>query len=92
MHVAEFFDTLMLGPNVEVAYAGFNKVSSDLQAVAIGATNLLFTMLAMWDGGLSRRCRRYLLYAEPSGFSGMAAYRLHRLFRIFAGRGHLGFY
>ena len=29
------------------AYAGFSKVSSDLQAVAIGATNLLFTMLAM---------------------------------------------
>jgi hypothetical protein len=29
------------------AKAGFNKVSSDLQAVAIGATNLLFTMLAM---------------------------------------------
>jgi sugar porter (SP) family MFS transporter len=29
------------------AYAGFNKVSSDLQAVAIGATNLIFTMLAM---------------------------------------------
>jgi SP family arabinose:H+ symporter-like MFS transporter len=29
------------------AYAGFNKVSSDLQAVAIGATNLLFTMVAM---------------------------------------------
>jgi len=29
------------------AYAGFNKVSSDLQAVAIGATNLVFTMLAM---------------------------------------------
>ena len=29
------------------AYAGFNKVSSDLQAVAIGATNLLFTMIAM---------------------------------------------
>jgi SP family arabinose:H+ symporter-like MFS transporter len=28
-------------------FAGFNKVSSDLQAVAIGATNLLFTMLAM---------------------------------------------
>src|SRR5580765_692937 len=27
--------------------AGFDKVSSDLQAVAIGATNLLFTMLAM---------------------------------------------
>ena len=29
------------------ADAGFNKVSSDLQAVAIGATNLIFTMLAM---------------------------------------------
>lgn len=27
--------------------AGFDKVSSDLQAVAIGATNLIFTMLAM---------------------------------------------
>ncbi len=29
------------------AQAGFSKVSGDLQAVAIGATNLLFTMLAM---------------------------------------------
>src|SRR5438105_3238402 len=29
------------------AYAGFNKVSSDLQAVAIGGTNLLFTLVAM---------------------------------------------
>src|SRR5437660_3966675 len=29
------------------AYAGFSKVSSDLQAVAIGATNLVFTMIAM---------------------------------------------
>jgi sugar porter (SP) family MFS transporter len=29
------------------AFAGFNKVSSDLQAVAIGATNLIATMLAM---------------------------------------------
>ncbi len=29
------------------ASAGFNKVSSDLQAVFIGATNLAFTMLAM---------------------------------------------
>ena len=28
-------------------YAGFSKVSGDLQAVAIGGTNLLFTMLAM---------------------------------------------
>ena len=29
------------------AKAGFNKVSSDLQAVAIGATNFLFTLIAM---------------------------------------------
>jgi SP family arabinose:H+ symporter-like MFS transporter len=29
------------------AQAGFNKVSSDLQAVAIGFTNLLFTIIAM---------------------------------------------
>ena len=29
------------------ARAGFGKVSGDLQAVAIGATNLLFTMIAM---------------------------------------------
>jgi sugar porter (SP) family MFS transporter len=29
------------------AAAGFSKVSSDLQAVAIGATNLLFTIVAM---------------------------------------------
>jgi SP family arabinose:H+ symporter-like MFS transporter len=29
------------------AYAGFDKVSSDLQSVAIGGTNLFFTMLAM---------------------------------------------
>ena len=29
------------------ARAGFSKVSGDLQAVAIGATNLLFTMIAM---------------------------------------------
>jgi MFS transporter, SP family, arabinose:H+ symporter len=33
--------------NAIFAYAGFSKVSSNLQAVAIGATNLLFTMLAM---------------------------------------------
>jgi SP family arabinose:H+ symporter-like MFS transporter len=29
------------------SFAGFNKVSSDLQAVAVGFTNLIFTMLAM---------------------------------------------
>ena len=29
------------------AYAGFTKVSGDLQSVAVGATNLIFTMIAM---------------------------------------------
>src|SRR6059058_3943359 len=29
------------------AHAGFNKVSGDLQAVAVGATNLIFTVIAM---------------------------------------------
>jgi MFS transporter, SP family, arabinose:H+ symporter len=29
------------------AYAGYSKVSGDLQAVAVGVTNLIFTMLAM---------------------------------------------
>jgi SP family arabinose:H+ symporter-like MFS transporter len=29
------------------AHAGFSKISGDLQAVAVGATNLMFTMLAM---------------------------------------------
>jgi SP family arabinose:H+ symporter-like MFS transporter len=33
--------------NAIFADAGFSKVSGDLQAVAIGATNLLFTVLAM---------------------------------------------
>jgi sugar porter (SP) family MFS transporter len=29
------------------AYAGYSKVSGDLQAVAVGVTNLIFTMIAM---------------------------------------------
>jgi len=33
--------------NDSFGHAGFSKVSGDLQAVAVGATNLLFTMLAM---------------------------------------------
>jgi sugar porter (SP) family MFS transporter len=47
------------------AYAGFNKVSSDLQAVAIGATNLLFTMLAM--SLIDRIGRRTLLLVGAVG-------------------------
>jgi sugar porter (SP) family MFS transporter len=41
------------------ARAGFSKVSSDLQAVAIGATNLVFTVLAM--SVIDRLGRRTLL-------------------------------
>jgi len=47
------------------ARAGFSKVSSDLQAVAIGATNLLFTMLAM--SIIDRVGRRVLLLIGSVG-------------------------
>jgi MFS family permease len=45
--------------------AGFDKVSSDLQAVAIGATNLLFTMLAM--SVIDRLGRKKLLLTGACG-------------------------
>jgi sugar porter (SP) family MFS transporter len=47
------------------AKAGFNKVSADLQSVAIGATNLLFTMLAMTQ--IDRIGRRTLLLIGAVG-------------------------
>jgi sugar porter (SP) family MFS transporter len=47
------------------ARAGFSKVSSDLQAVAIGATNLVFTMLAM--SIIDRVGRRVLLLIGSVG-------------------------
>jgi sugar porter (SP) family MFS transporter len=47
------------------ALAGFSKVSSDLQAVAIGATNLIFTMLAM--SVIDRVGRRTLLITGSVG-------------------------
>jgi MFS transporter, SP family, arabinose:H+ symporter len=47
------------------ARAGFSKMSSDLQAVAIGATNLLFTMLAM--SIIDRVGRRVLLLIGSVG-------------------------
>jgi SP family arabinose:H+ symporter-like MFS transporter len=47
------------------ARAGFSKVSSDLQAVAIGATNLLFTILAM--SIIDRVGRRTLLLIGSVG-------------------------
>jgi sugar porter (SP) family MFS transporter len=45
--------------------AGFNKVSSDLQAVAIGGTNLLFTLLAM--SVIDRLGRKKLLLTGAAG-------------------------
>jgi sugar porter (SP) family MFS transporter len=47
------------------AKAGFTKVSGDLQAVAVGATNLLFTMLAM--SVIDRVGRRTLLLIGSVG-------------------------
>jgi len=45
--------------------AGFNKVSGDLQAVAIGATNLLFTIIAM--SVIDRLGRKKLLITGAAG-------------------------
>ena len=47
--------------------AGFSKVSGDLQAVAVGATNLLFTMLAI--SVIDRFGRRFLLLVGSIGTS-----------------------
>jgi MFS transporter, SP family, arabinose:H+ symporter len=47
--------------------AGFSKVSGDLQAVAVGATNLLFTMLAI--SVIDRFGRRFLLLVGSVGTS-----------------------
>lgn len=47
------------------AKAGFTKVSADLQSVAIGATNLLFTILAM--SIIDRAGRRKLLLTGSVG-------------------------
>ena len=64
---------------------GFSKVSSDLQAVAIGFTNLLFTMAAM--AVIDRIGRKKLLLTGSVGtalcLAGVAA--------IFATRRHEGF-
>lgn len=47
------------------AAAGFNKVSADLQSVAIGATNLIFTMIAMML--IDRAGRKVLLLIGSVG-------------------------
>jgi len=49
------------------ASAGFNKISSDLQSVAIGATNLLFTVLAM--SVIDRIGRKLLLLTGAVGMA-----------------------
>ncbi len=49
------------------ARAGFSKVSSDLQAVAIGLTNLVFTMLAM--SVIDKVGRRMLLIVGSVGLA-----------------------
>jgi len=53
------------------ARAGFNKVSSDLQAVAIGFTNLLFTIVAM--SVIDRLGRKKLLLTGAVGTGGCLA-------------------
>jgi len=62
--------------------AGFSKVSGDLQAVAVGATNLLFTIIAM--SVIDRIGRKTLLLAGSVGtaacLAGVAAI-------FFAGKG-----
>ena len=47
------------------AHAGFSKISSDLQSVAVGATNLLFTIVGM--SIIDKAGRRVLLLAGALG-------------------------
>ena len=79
------------------AYAGFNAVSSDLQAVAIGATNLIFTMLAM--SVIDRIGRRTLLLIGAVGtalcLAGVAAIflsNLHRDYLVWLLIGYIAFF
>ena len=53
------------------AHAGFSKLSGSLQAVAIGATNLLFTMIAM--SVIDKLGRRTLLLVGSVGTAGCLA-------------------
>jgi SP family arabinose:H+ symporter-like MFS transporter len=67
------------------ARAGFSKVSGDLQAVAIGATNLVFTVLAM--SLIDRVGRRTLLLIGALG----TAAALAGVAAVFYTRSHEGF-
>jgi SP family arabinose:H+ symporter-like MFS transporter len=51
--------------------AGFSRVSADLQAVAIGATNLIFTLVAM--SVIDKLGRRTLLLTGSVGMAGCLA-------------------
>jgi SP family arabinose:H+ symporter-like MFS transporter len=79
------------------AYAGFDKVSSDLQSVAIGGTNLLFTMLAM--SVIDKIGRKTLLLVGSVGtalcLSGVAAIFLtnqHRELLVWLLVGYIAFF
>ena len=88
------------------AKAGFDKVSGDLQAVAIGATNLTFTLIAMTIiDKVGRKkllligavgtciCQAVvgtLLYGPTPESAHLPADRLRRVLCHFTRRGHLG--
>jgi len=79
------------------AFAGFSKVSSDVQAVLIGGTNLLFTMLAM--SVIDRLGRKTLLLIGSVGtaisLAGVAAVFLthsHQNFLLWLLVGYIAFF
>src|SRR6266581_6645291 len=79
------------------AFAGFSKMSGDLQAVAIGATNLVFTMLAM--SAIDRIGRKTLLLIGSVGtaacLGGVAAIFLsgrHQNFLVWLLIGYIAFF
>ena len=79
------------------AAAGFNKVSADLQAVAIGATNLIFTMLAMSLIDRVGRKKLLLIGAVGTGLclSGVAAIfftHQHEHFLVWLLVGYIAFF
>jgi MFS transporter, SP family, arabinose:H+ symporter len=79
------------------AYAGFSKVSGDLQAVVIGATNLIFTMIAM--SVIDRIGRKTLLLVGSVGtaacLAGVAAIFLthsHQNLLVWLLTGYIAFF
>jgi sugar porter (SP) family MFS transporter len=79
------------------AQAGFSKVSGDLQAVAIGATNFLFTILAM--SMIDRVGRRRLLLIGSvgtavclAGVAGIFLSHRHEKFLVWLLIGYIAFF